>query len=80
MCQPADAMRGGGATRGAGTTRRGKGEGGAMKGKVTTSQRIERQWQWQEDATTSQGKLEDRASRGDVITSRRVERWWHNKR
>jgi hypothetical protein len=51
-----------------------------MRGKVTISQRIERRWQQQGDATTSQGKLEGGVLRGNVITSRPIERWWHNKR
>ncbi len=57
---------GGGATRGDGTTRRGKQEGGMMRGEVTTSQHIERQWRWQNDTTTSRGKQEACASRGDL--------------
>ncbi len=59
---------------GAGTTKQGKQEGGMMRGKVTTSWHVERQWQQQGDATTSQGKLEGGASRGNVITSWLVER------
>ncbi len=80
MQQPANAIRGGGATMGAKTSRQGKWEGGAMRGKVTMNWRIERRWQQQVDATTSRGKLEGGASRGNVITSRRIEKWWHNKR
>jgi hypothetical protein len=65
---------------GARTTRWGKQEGGAMRGEVKTSWRLERQWQRQGDATTSLGKLEGGASRGDVITSWLIESWWHNDR
>jgi hypothetical protein len=59
-------LRGGGATRGDRTTRRGKQEGGRMRGKVTTSWRIERRWWQQGDAKTSQGKQKGCASRGGV--------------
>jgi hypothetical protein len=41
--QPADVSRGGVATRGDATTD--KQDGGAIRGKMTTSWRIERQWQ-----------------------------------
>jgi hypothetical protein len=65
---------------GAGTTRRGEQESGAMRGEVTTSRRVERWWQWQGDGTTSPGKLEGGALRGSMIPIWHVERWWHDKR
>jgi hypothetical protein len=71
---------GGGATRGDGTTRRGKQEGDVMRGKVTTSWHIERRWRWRGDTTTSQGKQEGCASRGSWTTSWHLDRWWHDKR
>jgi hypothetical protein len=73
-------MRGGGATRGARTSRQGKQEGGMMRGKVTMSRHLERRWQRQADMATSRGKLEGDASRGGVITKWGVERWWHDER
>jgi hypothetical protein len=66
--------------RSAGTSRRWKQEGGAMRGKVTMSLHVKRQWQQQGDAITSRGELEGGASRGNVITSVHIERWWHSKK
>jgi hypothetical protein len=59
-------LRGGVVTRGDGKTRRGKQEGGVMRGEVTTIRHMERWWQCQSDATTSRGKQEGCALRGDV--------------
>ncbi len=59
-------LRGGGATRGDGKTKRGKQEGGVMRGEVTTSRHMERRWRWRSDATTRRGKQEGCALRGDA--------------
>ncbi len=80
ISRDSNVLRGCGSTRGDGTTRRGKQEGGAMRGKVITSQRIERR-RWQRgDTTSSRGKIEGFTSRGNVTTSQHLERWWHDVR
>ncbi len=71
--QPADALRGGVATRGDVTTSWDRREGGAMRGKAALRRRVERQWRRQGDGTISWGKQEGGALRGHMTTSRHVE-------
>jgi hypothetical protein len=71
--QPADALRGGVATRDDVTTSWDKREGGAMRGEAALRRGIERRWRRRGDVTTSWGKREGGASRGHVTTSRHVE-------